>query len=100
MHLGVEGKTVVLQALDNVAFPQRAGKIQRVGMQPGYQDAKFPFTAGARQRRVSNVVVEIQLLVDLPGRGDQAAQEPRKGVIVAPGRRYIGIGFHAGEHVS
>ena len=48
MHFGIEGKTVVFQALDDVALPKRAGKIQRVGMQPGYQDAKFPFTAGAR----------------------------------------------------
>ena len=49
VHFGVKGKTVIIQAFNNVAFPKRAGKIQGVRVQPGYQNAQFALTAGAGQ---------------------------------------------------
>ena len=79
MHLGVERKTVVLEALDNVAFPEWAGKIQGVGVQARYQYAQFPFTAGARQCRVTHVVIQIDFLVDFPARRQYPTQQPGPG---------------------
>ena len=49
MHLGVQGKAIVFQPLDDMAFPQRAGKIQGIGVQARHQDAKLPLAARARQ---------------------------------------------------
>ena len=100
MHLGVERKAVVLQAFNDVAFPQWPGKIQRVGMQAGHQNTQFTLTAGAGQRGMAYVVIQIDVFVDLPAGGDQPSQQTGSGQFVAPGRSNLTGFFHAGDQVT
>lgn len=79
MHLGVERKPVVLKTLNNVAFPQRAGEIQGIGVQARYQDTQFPLTARARQGGMANVIIQIDFLVDFPCRRQNPAQQSGPG---------------------
>lgn len=99
MHLGVQGKAVVLQPFDDMALPERAGKIEGVGVQAGYQDAQFPFTARAGQGRVADVVVQVDVLIGFPGRRQHPAQQAGPGKLVAPRGRDVAGFFHTGDHV-
>jgi hypothetical protein len=100
VHLGVEREPVVFQPFNNMAFPERTGEIQRVGMQAGNQNAQFTFAAGAWKCRVADVVIKVDLFVDLPGRHQQATQVAGERQLVTPGWGDLSFGLHSGQHVA
>ena len=76
MHLYVDCEGVVLQAFDQIIFPQRAGAIERLFVQPRDEFSQLGQAPRLRQRDMANVVVEIDIAADDPG-----------GMVEAEGRR-------------
>src|SRR5208337_1713170 len=57
-----------LQPFDEMVLPQRAAAVERDGVQLRDQGPQFLHPAGLRQSFVTDVVVEVQLVLDHPGR--------------------------------
>ncbi len=79
MHLGIQRKPVVFQSFNDVAFPERAGKVQGVGVQSRHQNTQLPFTARAGQGGMAHVVVQVDFLVDFPARRQYPTQQSGPG---------------------
>ena len=85
VHFYEEGESVTLQALDQGAFPWRTTQIERLALQPPDQLTEFAFAARPGQRGVAHVVLQVDVVVDDPGRyrvlgeGVLQAPVPRRG---------------------
>ncbi len=62
VHLAVDREAVTFQALDQVDLPQRPVEVELVAVQARDQDAQLALTPGMRQRRVADVIVEIDVV--------------------------------------
>src|SRR5271165_600929 len=101
MHLDVNGKAAVLEALDEVVLPQRALSIEGDRMKLPDKGAQLRHAAGLRQRLMADVVVEVDLVLDNP---DRMIEPERRGLEpAAVGRQEIkprrGVGAKAREQV-
>ena len=67
VHLGIKGKAVTFQPLDQVALPQWATGIQTLGVQPRHQRQQLAHPPRARQSGMAHVVIDIKSLVFHPG---------------------------------
>ena len=92
VDLGVHRDPAVGHALDQVGLPQRALPVEPGAVQAAAEVEELPDPAGARQRVVPNVVLDVELLVLLPeqlaGRLDRAVgvlAEERHDLVVARG---------------
>ena len=68
MNLGVDGERAALEPFDEMVLPQRAAAVERDRVQLRDQGPQFLHAAGLRQGLVTDVVVEVQLVFDDPGR--------------------------------
>ena len=68
VHLDVDGEASILQSFDEMVLPERAAAVERDGVQPSDQGPQLLHAAGLRQRLVADMVVEVQLVFDHPGR--------------------------------
>ena len=87
MHLDVDGESVALQSFDEMVLPQGARMVERNGVKLRHQIAQLRHRSGLRQRGMANVIVEVQFVVDHPGRMIDA--ERRRFQPAAVGRQEI-----------
>ena len=73
MKLGIDRKLVILEAFDQVHFPQRAIAIQQGTVQPRHQRKQLAEAPGLGQCRVANMVFQIQCSILLPEQRPQHA---------------------------
>ena len=81
--LGEDGEPVVLEALDEVHLPQRAGPVQRPAHDPRDQVVELVVGTRARQRRAAHVVGHVEVLVVDPDRVGEVAGHPAHALAVA-----------------
>ena len=74
MQLAVDGKSIARESLDQVQFPERPRQVHRNGVQAGHQHAQFALPARVRQRRMTQVIVDVGIVDDLPARQQRAGQ--------------------------
>jgi hypothetical protein len=53
----------IVESLDNIYFPRRPAQVQSTGVNPCHENAQLPPVAGFRERDVSNMKLEIKLIV-------------------------------------
>src|SRR5580693_8283382 len=87
MDLGVENALAVGQPGDDVELPERTAAIERVGMQPGDHLLELGLAARRRQRRLTQVIVEVEIgivdpagMIEVVERRRQPLGEDRDGV--------------------
>ena len=68
MNLDVDGKASVLQPFDEMVLPQRAAAIERNSVQSPDQSPQLLHSARLRQGGVADMIVEVQIVLDHPGR--------------------------------
>ena len=83
----INGEAAALQSLDHVKLPKRACTIEQDHMQTRNQRAQLLVRAGLRQGNLTNVVIEIDIVVvdphgmiELNRRQNQLAMEKRQQV--------------------
>ena len=81
--LGEDREAVVLEALDEVHLPQRAGPVQRPAHDPRDEVVELVVGARARQRRAPHVVGHVEVLVVDPDRVRQVPRHPAHALAVA-----------------
>ena len=88
MNLEVDREPPVPQPFDQVHLPQRSLPVEQGAVQPRREGEQLANPAGARQRGVPDVVLQVDVVVVLPGplakRGPgpvRAAAEQRRDVI-------------------
>src|SRR5271157_5691485 len=62
MQLGVDHKAAALQALDQVIYPKRPRAVERHGVQTRHQLAQLRHIARLRQRKMTHMMVEIDVV--------------------------------------
>ena len=67
--LGIHRELAILEALYEVHFPQGPVAVQQRGVQARHQGEQLPVTPRRGQRRVADVVVDIQVFIRLPVHG-------------------------------
>jgi hypothetical protein len=98
MHFRVGGEATVLQSLDDMHLPHRAVPVEQCRVPARRQLKQFADAPRARDRRVPNVVLEVDLLVLGPPGGAEkiyrirrAPPEPGADVGLRPqGVQHIG----------
>ena len=88
VQLDIDREPVAFQPLDEMRLPRRVAKIQWMTVQARGQFAEFALAAGIRQRRVAEVILDVDLVEQLPFRGD-VTQSARAQPMI-PGR--VGLG--------
>ncbi len=73
----IDRELPVLQTFDQVNLPQRAAAIQQRGMKSRYQREELPVAPRLWQRRVANVIVQVEFPVPLPVQRAQVAEYSR-----------------------
>ena len=91
MRLVVYRELTILQAFDQVCFPQWSIAIQQCGMQARHQGEQLPIPAWLRQGRMAHVVIEIKGRVRLPESGPSQAQSSCFEAITERGKKLICI---------
>ena len=81
--LGQQRDAAVLEALDEVALPQRTAPVERPGRDARDELAQLVHRSRARQRGASYVVAEVEALVVHPGRVGQPPRHQLQALPVA-----------------
>nr|WP_254126867.1 hypothetical protein [Aquihabitans sp. G128] len=93
VHLGVDREAVALQALDQHQLPERALAVEQRAVHARAEGEQLADPAGLGQRRVADVVLEVELLVVAPRPLATGAQRPVGAL--AEQRRDVVVGEHA-----
>ncbi len=81
VNLAEDRESMAGEALDDVELPQRLREVHRIGVQAGHQFAELPLSAGVRQCRTPDVILEVGIVDDLPARHDLAGEAAAQPIV-------------------
>ena len=81
----------VLESLDDPDLPQGLRSIELLGHDPAYELAQFALTAGRRQSRVPDVVVDVEMRIVHPHRSPDIERDEPDNLSVARNQSQLRI---------
>ncbi len=98
VRLGQHGPASVLEALDHPDLPQRLRAVELLRHDASHQLAQLALAAGGGQRRVAQVVLDVEMRVVHPDRASQL--EGNGADLLAVARDEVELGIHHGDDVA
>ena len=98
VRLGQHRPAAVLEALDHPDLPERLGAVELLRHDPADELAQLALATGGGQRRVAQVVLNVEMRVVDPDRAPQLERD--EADLLAVARDQVQLGVHHGDDVA